>query len=95
MVRFWAVLTSGTKFKEETFRRFCLDNIVEVTLSFQLSQSCTLRRRPQGQEVPPFRTESYFARLCMWEMTGHFFDFNDIVGSLNSKCFVWDNKCLQ
>ena len=68
---------------------------MEVTLSFQLSQSCTLRRRPQGQEVSLFRTESYLARLCMWEMTGHFFYFDDIVGSLNSKCFVWDNKRLR
>lgn len=95
MVRVWAGLTSDTKFKEETFRRFCLDNIVEVTLSFQLSQSCTLRRRPQGQEVPPFCTESYLARLCTWEMTGHFFDLDEIVDSINSKCFVWDNKRLR
>ena len=50
MVRVWAGLNSDKKFKEDTFTRFCLDNIVEVALSFQLSQSCTLRRRPQGKK---------------------------------------------
>lgn len=94
MIRFWAGLPTRVAFTSNSYSPFCLDDIVEVALTLRLSQTCTLRRRPVGQDVPPFQTESYLARLCTLQCTGHFFYFDDITVTFNSKLFSWDHKFL-
>ena len=94
MIRVWAGLPIRVAFTSNSYSQFCLDDIVEVALTLRLSRTCTLRRRPVGQDVPPFQTESYLARLCTLQCTGHFFDFDDITVTFNSKFFSWDHKFL-
>lgn len=95
MVRVWAGLPVGAKFTAKTLSQFCLDNIVEVALTLELGNTCTLRRRPQGPDVPPFHTESYFVRLSTWELNGHFFDFDNVTDTFNSKSVTWNNKRVR
>ena len=94
IIRVWAGLPTRVAFTSNSYSQFCLDDIVEVALTLRLSQTCTLRRQPVGQDVPPFQTESYLARLCILQCTGHFFDFDDITVTFNSKFFSWDHKFL-
>ena len=96
MIRRWAGISPyEAKVYSRTISKFCLDNIIEVSLTLELANSYHQKRRSQGPEAQPFDTELCFTMLSVWQLCGHFFDFQTVCDTFNSKIARWNNTRID
>ena len=96
MIRTWAGLpVLSRKFTNRNIHRFCLDDIVEVALKLNVTNSYYSTQRPEGPDVLPFSTNKVLTVLSTWELTGHLFDFEDVTQTFNSKLARWTNTRIE
>ena len=96
MIRRWAGIPPyDAKCYRRTIGKFCLDNIIEVTLTLELANSYRQKRRAQGPEAQPFDTRLCLTTLSVWQLCGHFFDFQTVCDTFNSKIARWNNTRID